>query len=340
MGAFRSRSRLQDIGEEPDARFTYANERTFLAWSRTSLALVVTGIAATQLLPKLDLEGARRLIGIPLILLGAVLALVSYRHWYANERGHAPQGAAPPVTDDDRAGDRHRDRRGDRHGRGARRVTFAGVDPDDERADGLHTERTELAWTRSGLALLGAFAILARRVWTAGPESEDALAVALLGLATIGWAVGILGWGLTRTSTRRSRGPQPPGAARREPRDGRAGRRRTGHQLREHVSRGMQIDHYLRADLADVPASARELEGLGFDGLYTAEGPHEPFFPLVLAAEHTTRATLFTNIAIAFAAQPDGPRADGRRAPAPRGWALRARGSAHRSGRTSSTGSP
>lgn len=66
----------------------------------------------------------------------------------------------------------------------------------------------------------------------------------------------------------------------------------------------MQIDHYLRADLEDVPAWARELEALGFDGLYTAEGPHEPFFPLVLAAEHTTRATLFTNIAIAFARSP------------------------------------
>jgi len=77
-------------------------------------------------------------------------------------------------------------------------MTFTDADPDGERADGLHAERTDLAWTRSGLALLAAFAILARRVWTAGPESEDALAVALLGLATIGWAVGILGWGLTR----------------------------------------------------------------------------------------------------------------------------------------------
>jgi alkanesulfonate monooxygenase SsuD/methylene tetrahydromethanopterin reductase-like flavin-dependent oxidoreductase (luciferase family) len=66
----------------------------------------------------------------------------------------------------------------------------------------------------------------------------------------------------------------------------------------------MLIDHYLRSALANVPALARELEGIGFDGLYTAEGPHEPFFPLVLAGEHTTRATLFTNIAIAFARSP------------------------------------
>jgi putative membrane protein len=36
---------------EPDVRFTYANERTFLAWNRTALALIATGVAATQLLP-------------------------------------------------------------------------------------------------------------------------------------------------------------------------------------------------------------------------------------------------------------------------------------------------
>jgi probable F420-dependent oxidoreductase len=53
-----------------------------------------------------------------------------------------------------------------------------------------------------------------------------------------------------------------------------------------------------------VPALAAELEGLGFDGLYTAEGPHEPFLPLELAAEHTRRATLYTNIAVAFARSP------------------------------------
>jgi putative membrane protein len=91
------RPRLEEIGSEPDPRFTYANERTFLAWSRTSLALVVTGVAATQLLPELDIEFGRRLIGIPLIVLGAVLALVSYQHWYANERAMRLGEPLPPT---------------------------------------------------------------------------------------------------------------------------------------------------------------------------------------------------------------------------------------------------
>ena len=40
-----------DAGTEPDARFTLANERTFLAWNRTALALVVAGLGIVQLLP-------------------------------------------------------------------------------------------------------------------------------------------------------------------------------------------------------------------------------------------------------------------------------------------------
>ena len=70
---------------EPDVRFTYANERTFLAWNRTALALIATGIAASQLLPELDVAWGGRVLGLPLILLGAVLAFTIYRHWQANE---------------------------------------------------------------------------------------------------------------------------------------------------------------------------------------------------------------------------------------------------------------
>jgi putative membrane protein len=72
--------------EEPDVRFSYANERTFLAWNRTALALIATGVAATQLLPELQVTWGRRLLGLPLIALGAVVAAASFRHWRANER--------------------------------------------------------------------------------------------------------------------------------------------------------------------------------------------------------------------------------------------------------------
>ena len=75
-----------DPGEiEPDVRFTYANERTFLAWNRTALALIATGVAATQLLPEFHIAGGRQILGVPLIALGALVALTSFRQWKANE---------------------------------------------------------------------------------------------------------------------------------------------------------------------------------------------------------------------------------------------------------------
>ncbi len=82
----RKRAPLHEVGTDPDVRFSYANERTFLAWNRTALALVAAGLAITTLLPELDLRFGRRIIGVPLIALGAVLAYSSYRRWDINER--------------------------------------------------------------------------------------------------------------------------------------------------------------------------------------------------------------------------------------------------------------
>ena len=74
-------------GSEPDARFTFANERTFLAWSRTSLALVAAGLAVVQLLPPFPgVPWGRHIIGTPLMVLGAVMAVISYAEWQANQR--------------------------------------------------------------------------------------------------------------------------------------------------------------------------------------------------------------------------------------------------------------
>jgi len=68
----------------------------------------------------------------------------------------------------------------------------------------------------------------------------------------------------------------------------------------------MRVDApILEQDLSAVGAAARRLEELGcYDGCFTFEGPHDPFFPLVLAAEHTERLELATAIAIAFARSP------------------------------------
>lgn len=70
-------------GHEPDYRFSFANERTFLAWIRTSLALSGGGLAVVQLLPEFV---GRDVLGLLLLVLGFFTAATSYRRWAANER--------------------------------------------------------------------------------------------------------------------------------------------------------------------------------------------------------------------------------------------------------------
>jgi putative membrane protein len=75
----RGRPRLDDVGEEPDARFSFANERTFLAWNRTALGCVVAGLAVSHVLrPDDESSVGPKLAGVALMVLGALLALFSY----------------------------------------------------------------------------------------------------------------------------------------------------------------------------------------------------------------------------------------------------------------------
>lgn len=71
------------VGHEPDYRFTLANERTFLAWIRTSLALAAGGLAAVSLL---DTVALGETLGILLLALSFVTAASAYRRWALNER--------------------------------------------------------------------------------------------------------------------------------------------------------------------------------------------------------------------------------------------------------------
>ena len=76
---------LAGVGSAPDPRFTFANERTFLAWNRTSLALIGGGLAVSQFLSVTG-KGLRLILALPLIALGAVTSLTSYRRWEQSER--------------------------------------------------------------------------------------------------------------------------------------------------------------------------------------------------------------------------------------------------------------
>ncbi len=66
----------------------------------------------------------------------------------------------------------------------------------------------------------------------------------------------------------------------------------------------MKVDGGVGPGLGQVPAQAKAAERLGYSGVWTAETNHDPFLPLVLAAEHTTTVELGTSIAVAFARNP------------------------------------
>ncbi|MCV7101595.1 LLM class F420-dependent oxidoreductase [Mycobacterium palustre] len=66
----------------------------------------------------------------------------------------------------------------------------------------------------------------------------------------------------------------------------------------------LKVDGGIPNRLAEVPEAARALEHEGYDGGWAFETNHDPFLPLLLAAEHTSRLELGTNIAVAFARNP------------------------------------
>ena len=66
----------------------------------------------------------------------------------------------------------------------------------------------------------------------------------------------------------------------------------------------MKVDGGLMGDLTDASRRARRLEKLGYDGAVSAETSHDPFFPLLLAAQETGQIELVTSIAVAFSRTP------------------------------------
>lgn len=77
---------LRKVGTPPDYRFSLANERTFLAWLRTGLALVAGGLGVAQFLPPLPVAHLREGIAVALLLLGGTVAVRAVDHWARTER--------------------------------------------------------------------------------------------------------------------------------------------------------------------------------------------------------------------------------------------------------------
>jgi len=84
-----------DMGHDPDYRFSLANERTFLAWIRTALALNAGGLAVAGLLPQFAGLG-RDLLAVALIGLGTVISVQSVIRWAKNEEAMRVDAPLPP----------------------------------------------------------------------------------------------------------------------------------------------------------------------------------------------------------------------------------------------------
>lgn len=91
-----SRHEPTTTSEEPDYRFTLANERTFLAWVRTALALTAGGLAVVHLIPG-DVTTLKVTLGVGLIVVGGLLPLAAQRRWSAVQRA-MERDAALPTT--------------------------------------------------------------------------------------------------------------------------------------------------------------------------------------------------------------------------------------------------
>lgn len=87
---------LHDVGERPDYRFSLANERTFLAWLRTGLALVAGGLAIAQFFPQLAIPHLKPVLSLTLIIGGAVVAVRAVDHWIRCEIAMRLDQPLPP----------------------------------------------------------------------------------------------------------------------------------------------------------------------------------------------------------------------------------------------------
>ncbi|HEV7652305.1 MAG TPA: DUF202 domain-containing protein [Actinophytocola sp.] len=91
-------ARLRETGEDPDPRFSFANERTFLAWVRTALALVAGGIGLEAFAPQLAVPGLRQVLAALLVLSGIATSALAFHRWLRSEQAMREGRSLPAPT--------------------------------------------------------------------------------------------------------------------------------------------------------------------------------------------------------------------------------------------------
>jgi putative membrane protein len=92
------KARWIDAGKEPDYRFTLANERTFLAWIRTALAILASGILLEQFASGFRHHQLVFAIAVAMTVLAAVLSIAAFVRWRRNQIAMRTEGALQHGT--------------------------------------------------------------------------------------------------------------------------------------------------------------------------------------------------------------------------------------------------
>ncbi|HWF71195.1 MAG TPA: DUF202 domain-containing protein [Mycobacterium sp.] len=98
MAAEPGEAQPHDTPFEPDYRFTLANERTFLAWQRTSLGLLAAAVGVVQFMPELPIPGMRHVLGAMVGVLAILTAGTGLHRWAQVDRAIRQDQPLPRPT--------------------------------------------------------------------------------------------------------------------------------------------------------------------------------------------------------------------------------------------------
>lgn len=93
---WKSTASWREVGKDPDYRFSLANERTFLAWIRTALAILAGAIALRQLANYVDTQLPIKAFSVILSVVAGLTGVASYCRWRSNEIAMRTEASLSP----------------------------------------------------------------------------------------------------------------------------------------------------------------------------------------------------------------------------------------------------